>query len=132
MKHCHRPNGATLFARIVEPRATRARNSTADAEERLNRGAAKANEVFRIGQVDLSPNKRKTDLDFLQGRGSVARRPPGDYIRDIDVSPVERDCVQHAVQKLSGPPDERATNPVLLPAGGFADEHDSGVRRAIG
>ena len=56
-----------------------------DAQYCANRRRAKTNQIFRIGEVDLSLNERQTHLRLLRRRGSVAWRAPGNDIGDVDL-----------------------------------------------
>ena len=131
MEHGERRYLASNLARINEPRAPGAHNPALDAQYRARRGPAKANQVFRIGKLDLSLNEGQTYLGLLGRRGSVARRPPWNDIRDVDLLSIESDCVQHAIQQLPRSSDEWTPDAIFLLPRGLADEHDPGARDAV-
>ena len=124
MQHCEGAGFAAALSPINEPRASGAQNPSLDAQKRANRGCPKTNQVFRIGEVDLSLNKRQTRLGLLRRRSPVARRPPRNDIGDIDLLPIESDCVQHAVQQLPRSSDKRAPDSIFVPSRSLADKHD--------
>jgi transporter family protein len=54
-----------------------------DAEQRLCRRAAEADQYVGVGKFDLPQDERETDLRFLRGGGAIARRTPGHDVGDV-------------------------------------------------
>ena len=131
MKHRQRRDRAAVLARVSEPRAAHAHDSSLDAQKGLSRGAAETDQELRVGELDLSRDERQAGLGLLQRRRSIARRPPGNDIGDINLPSIESDGVQHAIQQLPGSPDEWAANSIFVPSWGLADKHDRGAWIAI-
>jgi len=131
MEHCEGADFAPVWAPISEPRATHAQNSGLDGQKRAHRRCAEANEIFWIGQVDLSLNKRQTYLRLLRRRGSVARRPPRNDIGNVDRLSIQSDRAKHAIKQLSCSSDEWAPGSILLSAWGLSDEHDPRAGDAV-
>ena len=131
MEHCEGADFAPVWARIGEPRAARAQNSRLDRQKRAHRGSTETNQVFWIGEVDLSLDKRQTDLRLLRRGRSVARRAPRNNIGDVDRLPIQSDRAEHAIQQLACPSDEWAPDSIFLSARSLSDEHDSRAGDAV-
>src|SRR5579872_5705551 len=123
MEHCEGTDFAAFLTRISKPRAPRAQNPRLDRQKRANRGSAETNQIFRIGEVDLSLNKRQTCLRLLGRRRSVARRPPRNDISDIDRLSIQSDHAEHAIEQLPCSSDKWTAAPTFLSSWGFPDEH---------
>jgi hypothetical protein len=106
---------------IGEPRAPRTRNPSADAQDCASCGSTEANQVFRVGELNLPLNERQTDLRLLKGRGSVARRPPWYDIGDVDVLSIQSNRAQHAIQQLPRSSNEWAPDSIFTLPWGLAD-----------
>src|SRR5829696_385570 len=83
-----------------EPLAARALDAVFEAEERLRRRSAQADEYVGIGELDLTQREGQADLAFLRCRRAVARRSPWDDVGDVGRCPVEPDCRHHQVEQL--------------------------------
>jgi hypothetical protein len=124
MEHGKRVDLSAGLTRIGKPRAPHTHNPSLDAQYRPTRRRAKTNQEFRIGQVDLSLNERQTYLRLLKRRRTVARRPPWDDIRDVDLVSVQSNRVQHAIQQLPRSSNEWAPDSIFTLSRGLADKHD--------
>jgi hypothetical protein len=84
-----------------------------DAQKRASSGSPEANQVFRVGEVNLTLNERQTDLGFLKGRGPVAWRPPWYDICDVDLLSIQSNRAQHAIQQLPRSSNEWAPDSIF-------------------
>ena len=73
--------------------------------------------------MDLLLNERETYLRLLKRRGSVAWRPPRNYIRDVDLLSIQSDRAQHAIEQLPRSPNEWAPDSIFALPRGLADKH---------
>ena len=107
----------------VEPAPARALDAFLDAEQRLRRRAAEADQHVRIGELDLALDERQADLALLRRRRAVAGRAPRNDVGDVGAAAVEPDRRHHQVEQLAGAPDEGQAFEVLLASRRLADEH---------
>jgi hypothetical protein len=121
VEHGERLDISAGLTRIEEPRAPRTHNPFVDAQERASCGSSEANQVFRVGKVNLTLNEGQTDLRFLKGRGPVAWRPPWYDIRDVDLLSIESNRAQHAIQQLPRSSNEWAPDSIFTLPRGLAD-----------
>ena len=132
VEHGKGAKDASVFAFVVEPLPARPRYPLANAEQRLRRRSAEADQDLGRGELDLPPDERQAGLRLLRRRRPVAGRPPGDDVGDIDAPTIQSDGLQHPVEQLSRPSDEGPADAVLVAARRLADEHDPRPRRAVG
>src|SRR6185437_5345882 len=85
MEHGKRPDLSAGLTLIGKPRAPRTHNPSLDAQKRASCGAPKANQEFRIGEVNLALNERQTYLCFLESRRPVAWGSPRNHVRDVHI-----------------------------------------------
>ncbi len=117
---------------VVEPFAAGLHDAVAGRQQRLRRGIAERHQHVRIHEFDLPLDERQADLRLLRRRRAVAGRPPGNHVGDVGLAAVEADRGDHAVEQFAGTSDERQPLDVLVAPRRFADEHDAGLRIAVG
>src|SRR5215208_6910557 len=74
---------------VASPLAAEAQDSFVGGEHRLRRSAAEEDEDFRIDQLYLPPDEGAADLLLLRAWIAIARRAPGDDVRDVGAGAVE-------------------------------------------
>src|SRR5438067_7178197 len=79
----------------------------------------------------MAVQERQAARRFLRSRLTVTRWTPINDVGDVGALAVQSYRAQHAIQQLAGATDEGQTLPVLVRAGGFADEHYTGCGIAI-
>ena len=119
-----------LRAAVIEDAASKPRNRIERSQQRLSAELAQRDNHFRLDDVDLLKQKRLARLDFVRFGIAVLRRPALDDVGDVDVLALEIDRLDDLRQQLSRPSDERNALEIFIPAGGFPDEHQRGVRVA--
>ena len=117
---------------VVEPFSAGLHDAVAGRQQRLRRGIAERHQHVRVHELDLPLDEWQADLRLLRRRGAVAGRPPWNDIGDVSLAAVEPDCRDHPIEQFSGASDERQALDVLVAPGRFADEHDAGLRIAVG
>ena len=125
---------ADLTAAGVEriPAPAGARNAVLDAEQRLHRRAAEAEQKVRVGELNLAADEGQADCGFLRGGRAVSRRPPRHDIGDVNAGAIKSDRRQHQIEELAGSPDKRPADHVFVVARRLANEHDAALRIAVG
>ena len=83
-------------------------------------------------QFDLPLDERQADLRLLRRRRPVAGRPPRNDVGDVGVAAIKPDRRDHPVEQFARAPDKRQALDVFLASGSLADEHDAGLRVAVG
>src|SRR5271165_989956 len=132
VEHRERAERSAIPAWIRRPHSARSRNPLPNPQQGLSRRPAEAHQDFRAREFDLPLDEGQAGLRLLERRGPVAGRPPRHDIGDIDMIAVKADGFQHAVEQLSGAPDEGPPDAVLVCARRLADEHHARPRRAVG
>ena len=99
-----------------EPAPARSRDAFLDAEQRLRRGLAEADQKVGIGELDLAPDERQADRGFLRRRRAVAGRPPRHDVGDVGGGAIEPDRRHHAVEQFAGAADKRQPGDVFVVA----------------
>src|SRR5271166_5597936 len=132
VEHRERPERPAIPAWIGRPHSARSRDALPNPQQGLGRRPAEAHQDFRGREFDLPLDEGQAGLGLLERRGPVAGRAPRYDIGDIDMISVEADGFQHAVEQLSGAPDEGPPDAVLVSARRLADEHHARSRRAVG
>jgi hypothetical protein len=90
---------------------------------------AKRQHHSRVDQLDLLIQEGAAGGDLLGEGVPVARGPTLDDVGDVDLPAGQsRFFFQELVQKLTGSPHEGPTLQVLVAAGSFPDDHESGMR----
>ena len=117
---------------VVEPFAARLHDALAGRQQRLRRGIAERHQHVGIYEFDLALDERQADLRLLRRRRPVAGRPPRDHVGDIGLGTIEPDRGNHPVEQFAGASDERQPLDILVAPGRLADEHDAGLRIAVG
>ena len=117
---------------VIEPAPAGLHDALAGRQQGLGRGIAERHQHVRIHQFDLALDERQADLRLLRRRRPVARRPPRNDVGDVGAGAVEPDRRDHPVEQFARAPDERQALDVFLASGGLADEHDAGLRVAVG
>jgi hypothetical protein len=117
--------------REVEPPAAQSGDALALRQQRAGGGAAGEDEHLGPHQRNESEHERQARGDFHGCRRAVAGRAPIDDVGDQDTAAVEADRRQHAVEQLPRAADKGPADPVLVRAGGLADDHDGRRRVAI-
>ena len=125
MEHGKRPDFAAGLKWIGEPRAPCAHNPSLHTQEHASRGSPEADQVFRVGELNLPLDERQADLGFLRGRGPVAWRPPRDDIGDVDFLPIQSNRAEHAIQQFARSSNERKPASIFAFPRSLAHKHDS-------
>jgi len=98
----------------------------------LHGRSAKRHDDPGRNQFDLPVQEGQAQGHFLRRRCAIARRPPWHRIGDIDLGSIQPDRRQHTVQQLSRFANKWLALTILFSPRRFADQHDVGVRIAIG
>src|SRR5262249_18089226 len=109
----------------TEPASARLGDAVLYAEQRLCRRSAEANQDVGIGGLDLTLDKRQTDLRLLRSWCAIARGPPRYDVRDVNRRSVQAQRRQHAVKQFTGAADERQALDILVASGRFAHKHQA-------
>ena len=108
-----------------------ARDAVRAAGEELGREVAERADQLGPDQRDLREQVRLAGADLGGQRVPVAGRPALEDVGDEDVLAAEADALQERGQQLARGADERDAEPVLVIAGGLADEHQVRGRVAV-
>ena len=131
MERCDRADHACTGV-VVEPAATRLHDAFARRQQRLRRRIAERHQNVRIDQFDLALDERQADLGFLRRRRPVARRAPWNDVGDVNLAAIESDRGDHPVEQLARASDEGQALDIFVASRRLADEHDAGLRVAVG
>ena len=113
MEHGERLNISADLTSIREPRAPGTHNPAVHAQKRASCRSPEANQVFGVGEVNLTFDERQTDLRLLKGRGPVAWRPPWYDIREVDLLSIQSNRAYHAIQQLPRSSNEWAADSIF-------------------
>ena len=114
------------------PVAAQAQDAVRGVQQRLGRRPTEIDQHFWIDQLDLPFDEGAADLGLVRRRSAIARRAPWNDVGYIGGCPVEADCREHLVEQPARAADEGQAFEVLVAARRFADQHQVGVRIAVG
>ncbi len=127
-----------MSQRADVPSAPHPRDLKIAPQERLRRRRAERENHRRRDNRDLLVEERAAVLHLLrlgcaiaQTVGSGQRRSALDRITNIHFLTRKTDCAEHAVEQLTGAPDERPAELVFGFARTFADDHQPRARIAF-
>ena len=115
-------DGHHLKAVLFKPLAVLARDLEVGLDEAHGRDAPEADDDLRPQQRDLAAQIADAGILLHAQRVAVFRRAALDDIGDLHVLALETDDLEHIVEQMTGPADERHALRVLVRAGTLADE----------
>src|SRR5688572_9468184 len=97
-------------------------------EKRLSRKRAQRDDHLRLDDVDLPEEERLALFHFVGFGVAIFRRAALNDVGDVDILPLESDCLDDLRQFLPGAADERDSLNIFVPPRRLADKHQIRIR----
>ena len=125
------PRIVFFFRAVVQPFSAQFRNAFGTSEQCTGRSAADQHQDPWSDQFDVPPDEGQANGHLVCRRLAVSWRTPRQDVRDVDRRPVQSDCRNHFIEKLTAHAYERPALPVLVSSRRLADKHDGSLWIAV-